>query len=92
MAKEVGQKAVEQQFEIMEEQQEKAQEFIDQKVMSQMINHFGYFRGRPADPGIFDWRGPKGYSENTIEMFLRQSTSTLHLPLPNSHTSRGCTL
>ncbi|KAL9951279.1 hypothetical protein ACROYT_G043917 [Oculina patagonica] len=32
VAKEVGQKAVEQQFEIMEEQQEKAQEFIDQKL------------------------------------------------------------
>ncbi len=41
MAKEVGQKAVEKQFEIMEEQQGKAQEFIDQKVMStQMIIHF----------------------------------------------------
>lgn len=34
MAKEVGQKAAEKQFEIMEEQQNKAQEFIDQKVIS----------------------------------------------------------
>lgn len=34
MAKEVGQKAVQKQFEIMEEQQKKAQEFIDQKVTS----------------------------------------------------------
>lgn len=36
MAKEVGQKAAEKQFEIMEEQQNKAQEFIDQKVISQL--------------------------------------------------------
>ena len=43
MAKEVGQKAIEKQFEIMEEQQNKAQEFIDQKVMSQMIIHSSYF-------------------------------------------------
>jgi len=32
MAKEVGQKAVQKQFEIMEQQQNKAQEFIDQKL------------------------------------------------------------
>ena len=38
MAKEVGQKAVQKQFEIMEEQQNKAQEFIDQKVISQLVN------------------------------------------------------
>ena len=40
MAKEVGQKAVQKQFEIMEQQQNKAQEFIDQKVMSQLVNLF----------------------------------------------------
>ena len=40
MAKEVGKKAVEKQFEIMEEQQNKAQEFIDQKVISQLVNSF----------------------------------------------------
>jgi len=40
MAKEVGQKAAEKQFEIMEEQQNKAQEFIDQKVISQLVNSF----------------------------------------------------
>ena len=40
MAKEVGQKAVQKQFEIMEEQQKKAQEFIDQKVTSQLLKSF----------------------------------------------------
>ena len=48
MAKEVGQKAVEKQFEIMEEQQQKAQEFIDQKVMSQSIIYSGYFCFTPV--------------------------------------------
>ena len=43
MAKEVGQKAVEKQFEIMEEQQQKAQEFIDQKVISQSMIYSVYF-------------------------------------------------
>ena len=43
MAKEVGQKVAEKQFEIMEEQQKKAQEFIDQKVMSQLVNSFWFF-------------------------------------------------
>ena len=43
MAKEVGQKATEKQFEIMEEQQNKAQEFIDQKVISQLVNSFWLF-------------------------------------------------
>ena len=43
MAKEVGQKAVQKQFEIMEEQQNKAQEFIDQKVISQLVNSFWLF-------------------------------------------------
>ena len=32
MAKEVGEKAVEKQLEIMQEQQEKAKEFVDEKV------------------------------------------------------------
>lgn len=40
MAKEIGQKAAQKQFEIMEEQQKKAQEFIDQKVTSQFLNSF----------------------------------------------------
>jgi len=43
MAKEVGQKAVQKQFEIMEQQQNKAQEFIDQKVKSQLVNSFWLF-------------------------------------------------
>lgn len=43
MAKEVGQKAVQKQFEIMKQQQNKAQEFIDQKVKSQLVNSFWLF-------------------------------------------------
>ena len=37
MAEEIGKEAIEKQLEIMQEQQEKAQEFIDQKVFLSLV-------------------------------------------------------
>lgn len=37
MAKEIGKEAIEKQLEIMQEQQEKAQEFIDEKVFFLLV-------------------------------------------------------